>query len=107
MSSFLHQLEKAVRRNDLVASNDRLAALLASYFDILFAVNRTPHPGEKRLLKLASACEKVPPGMVEQVQALRQATCSADLQLLSRSGKSLLDGLDQLLFEEGLLDPSN
>ncbi|MDQ5824513.1 MAG: DUF4037 domain-containing protein [Chloroflexota bacterium] len=107
MSSFQHQLEKAVRRNDLVASNDRLAALLASYFDILFAANRTTHPGEKRLLKLASTCEKVPPGMVEQVQALLQATCSADLQLVMLAGESLLDGLDQLLFEEGLLDPSN
>lgn len=105
MSSFLHQLEKAVRRNDVVASNDRLTALLASYFDVLFAANRTPHPGEKRLLTLASACEKVPQGMVEHVRALLQATCSADYELLVRASTSLLDDLDRLLLAEGLLDP--
>ncbi|HEX8228586.1 MAG TPA: nucleotidyltransferase domain-containing protein [Chloroflexia bacterium] len=105
MSSFLHQLEKAVRRNDVVASNDRLTALLASYFDILFAANRTPHPGEKRLLTLASACENVPQGMVEHVRTLLQTTCSADYELLVRASTSLLDDLDRLLLAEGLLDP--
>lgn len=106
MSSFLHQLEKAVRRNDAVGANHRLAALLACYFDIIFAVNRTTHSGEKRLLKLAAACEKIPAGMVEQVQALLQATCSGDVTFIGNAGKSLFDELDQLLIAEGLLDHS-
>ena len=36
--SYAYQLKKAIHRKDLVSINHRLAALLASYFDILFRV---------------------------------------------------------------------
>jgi hypothetical protein len=39
-SSYRQQIAKALARNDLVSVNHRVAALLASYFDVLFAVNR-------------------------------------------------------------------
>jgi Domain of unknown function (DUF4037) len=47
LSSYEAQIRKAAARGDLVSFNHRIAALVASYFDILFAVNRRLHPGEK------------------------------------------------------------
>lgn len=49
-SSFLHQLERAAERDDPVAVGHRSTAFLASWFDVLLAFHRMPHPGEKRLL---------------------------------------------------------
>lgn len=49
LPAYANQLASAVARHDLVSINHRLAGLLASYTtDILFALNRQPHPGEKR-----------------------------------------------------------
>lgn len=104
ISSWLHQLDKAMHRGDVVLANQKLAKLLDSYFDALFALNRTTHPGEKRLLRLAEGCEKSPPCMAQQVRALLQATCSADRGLVLRCAGELLDSLDQLLVAEGLLE---
>ncbi len=99
LSSYVGQLEKALKRNDTVSVNHRLAALLASYFDILFAVNRLPHPGEKRLLEWASGCALKPEGMREGVEGV----LSAPPRDLIKRVHALLDNLDTLLRAEGLL----
>jgi len=99
-SSYLQQIELAVKRDDPVSANHRLAALLASYFDVLFAVNELPHPGEKRILEHAKAtCTKVPVGMERQV---RQLVGSSDGELVKRIN-ALVDGLEDLLMQEGLM----
>ncbi len=98
--AYLHQIAKAARRGDLVSLNHRLATLLASYFDILFALNRATHPGEKRLVQLAAALPMMPTDMAAQVRALLEAAAWADECLLVRVG-ALLDGLDALLLAEG------
>ncbi|MCB9134193.1 MAG: DUF4037 domain-containing protein [Anaerolineales bacterium] len=98
-SSYLYQISRAVSRGDWVSVNHRIAALLASVFDILSAVNRLPHPGEKRLLAIVEArCAKVPEGFSEQVNALVKGDGN-----LVEGVKDLLNGLDQLLVEEGLV----
>ncbi|HPS77451.1 MAG TPA: hypothetical protein PLS53_04785 [Thermoanaerobaculaceae bacterium] len=103
LSSFLHQLELAVARGDRVSVNHRLAAILASLFDILFAVNRLPHPGEKRLLALAEArCPKCPPELTVRVGALLESGGSGDPQVIPQVDV-ILDDLDVLLRFEGLL----
>lgn len=49
-SCYLAQMKAAIARDDLISLNHRVAVWIASYTDILFAVNRRYHPGEKRLL---------------------------------------------------------
>ena len=101
ISSYRRQLEKAVARGDLVSENHRVAALLASYFDILFALNRLPHPGEKRLLAFAAQhCSLRPAGMTEQIEALLHAAAVADTTLLAHVDR-LVAGLEDLLHAEG------
>lgn len=105
ISSYLHQIEVAIERQDWVAINHRIAALLASYFDILFAVNYVPHPGEKRLVKLVKKlCKKYPKDMETHLQNIWQDaypnTCHAKL---THRVNALINGLDELLIAEGLL----
>jgi len=102
--SYTAQIEKAARRGDLVSLNHRLAALLASFFDILFALNWELHPGEKRLVEQAqSRCARLPVDMPLDVAAVLAASAAGDPRLLDRV-ETLLDHLDQLLEQEGF-DP--
>lgn len=102
ISSYLHQIESAVARQDLVSVHHRTAALLASYFDILFAVNRQPHPGEKRLVNFAkNFCVRLPAAMETQITQVL-TTLAADETLLPALHK-LLEGLENLLRGEKLL----
>jgi len=97
MSSYMHQLELARERHDPVSVNHRLGALLASYFDILFAINEQPHPGEKRLISFAELlCPKRPPQLAENVTRVLVDPTPAHLN-------ALLDGLDAALRKENLL----
>ena len=74
MSSYRAQITSAVKRQDIVSLNHRVAALLAGYFDILFALNRILHPGEKRLLDyVEKRCTVYPLDMRKQVTQLLYA----------------------------------
>lgn len=107
ISAYLHQIEKAIQRGDALSVNHRVAALLASYFDILFAVNQLPHPGEKRQLQFAlENCTLLPEDMQEQVDAVLHACASPETDLLKEIN-DLLDSLDRLLEAQGLLPKSD
>ena len=61
LPSFDTQIKKAVNRGDYVSVNHRVAEFLASYFDIIFALNEMTHPGEKRMQSVCSAeCRILP-----------------------------------------------
>jgi hypothetical protein len=80
VTSFAHQLDRAIRRGDVVSANHRAAAFLAALFDVLFALNRRPHPGEKRLLAWAAReCPLRPPDLGARVQALIEAAARRDV----------------------------
>jgi hypothetical protein len=103
LSSFHHQLDRAVARVDHVSVNHRVAAFLASAFDVLFALNRVPHPGEKRLLRFAEAlCPKRPPELAKDVEALLASVAMPGPDLLRRADV-LAEQIDVLLRREGLL----
>lgn len=70
-ASFYEQIDKAIKRNDLVSINHRISAFLASYFDIIFAVNELFHPGEKRLIQYAkNNCNILPKDFEENINQL-------------------------------------
>lgn len=101
MTSYLHQIERAVGRNDAVSVNHRVAALLASYFDIVFALNRVLHPGEKRLLAFARAeCPLLPQAIETDLPAVLAAAGGAGAEVVAQLDL-LLDRLDDLLVTEG------
>ncbi|MBZ5654122.1 MAG: DUF4037 domain-containing protein [Acidobacteriia bacterium] len=92
-SSYRRQIEIALRRGDGVSVQHRVTALLASFFDVWFALERRPHPGEKRLLT------QVPERWASLVQGVLNAEGTALLQNID----GLIDPLDARLAEEGLL----
>ena len=95
--SYTRQIEKAVRRGDLVSANHRVAALLASYFDVIFAFNRVLHPGEKRLLEQAARlCSRVPENMAERVTAVLRAAGQGDARLIAEVNR-LVDGVEEMV----------
>lgn len=100
MPAYYYQIEKAIKRNDLVSINHRVAALLASYFDIIFAINEMLHPGEKKILKIIKEkAKKVPKNMESNITSILKAAAFCDKKIL-REIDELMINLDSLLKEE-------
>lgn len=102
-AAYQNQIEKAVQRDDLVSIQHHITALLASYFDVLFALNSRPHPGERRLLENAAQLPQQPVEMETDVRALLRA-CQSPIHELLPVIQRLLDRLDTLLVQAGF-DP--
>ncbi len=90
-ASFYEQVEKAIKRKDYVSLNHRIAAFLASYFDVLFATNRILHPGEKRLIQYAKLhCKKLPQDFETDINNLTRYPLENTLAILSKLNENLL-----------------
>lgn len=73
LPSFDMQIKKAENRADFVSVNHRVTEFLASYFDILFALNEMTHPGEKRMQSICSSeCKILPENFDENLHRLFQ-----------------------------------
>lgn len=71
LPSFDTQIQKAETRKDFVSINHRVTEFLASYFDILFALNEMTHPGEKRMQSICSKeCKILPNNFDENLNKL-------------------------------------
>ena len=71
LPSFDMQIKKAENRGDLVSVNHRVTEFLASYFDIIFALNEMTHPGEKRMQSICSKeCKILPNNFNENLSKL-------------------------------------
>lgn len=89
-ASYYEQIEKAVYRNDINSINHRVAAFLASYFDIIFAKNRLLHPGEKRLINYAKEnCKILPENFEENIEKLLSTQASDILPILDEIVQNL------------------
>ncbi|MCB2294986.1 DUF4037 domain-containing protein [Clostridium algoriphilum] len=102
MPSYYYQIEKALNRDDFISVNHRVAALFASYFDIIFAVNEMLHPGEKKILKIIKDNNlKVQTDMEINVNNILKYTASNNVAILLEIDL-LIGKLDILLKNEGL-----
>lgn len=66
LPSYDVQIKKAFARKDTVSVIHRTTAFLESYFDIIFAMNRLTHPGEKRMVAYAKEQAKILPDAFEE-----------------------------------------
>lgn len=102
MPAYYHQIKKAIKRNDFISVNHRTAALFASYFDIIFAVNEMLHPGEKKLLKIIKDKGlKIPKDMELNVNNILKFSASGDFKILEEIDL-LINNLNVFLKKEGL-----
>jgi hypothetical protein len=70
LSSYPQQIKLAIERHDRVCVQHRLSAFLASYFDVLFAINKQLHPGEKRLIPyIEDSCSIRPENLGHRLEA--------------------------------------
>ncbi|MEO5950975.1 MAG: DUF4037 domain-containing protein, partial [Chloroflexia bacterium] len=96
-------IARALSRNDAISVNHRTAAFFASVFDIIFAVNRVQHPGEKRLAHyIATLCPLLPSDFLGNINNVLKLSGEANADILSAID-ILMSGLDLLLLAEDLI----
>lgn len=102
MPAYYYQIEKALKRSDFISVNHRTAALFASYFDIIFAVNEMLHPGEKKLIKIIKDRGlRVPKDMELNVNNILKFSAQGDCKILKEIDL-LINNLNAFLKEDGL-----
>ncbi len=104
MVSYSAQIRTAAKRGDVVSLQHRVTGLLSSSFDLLFALNRQLHPGEKKLLLLCRRdCPLCPADWEERVMAVIRAVPTGEEEPVMQAVEALTGSLRDLLRQEGLL----
>lgn len=89
MPALYNQVEKAIQRNDLHSINHRITAFFEVFYDVLFAINHTLHPGEKRMLEYALKLNKIPAHLEEDVNQVFRYEPSQILKSLRRLSEEI------------------
>ena len=97
LPSYDAQIMKAAKRGDLVAVNHRAAAFLETYFDVIFALNRMTHPGEKRMLQTALSEAKYLPESFEQNIGRLLSSLFTDTQLTEAALNDMITALEAVI----------
>ncbi|MGA7130661.1 MAG: hypothetical protein WBZ19_30405 [Chthoniobacterales bacterium] len=99
-SCYLAQMKAAITLGDLISLNHRVAVWIASYTDILFAVNRRFHPGEKRLLMYLKDLPDKPENALEDVPRLCALAGSLSSPIVEQVS-DMLSRLDRWMEKNG------
>ena len=102
-SCYLAQMKAAIARDDLISLNHRVTVWIASYTDILFAVNRQYHPGEKRLVMYMQQLPDLPAAAVEDIPRLCTLAGSLSSPIIEQVS-GMLSRLDRWLEKNGFLN---
>jgi hypothetical protein len=95
LRTYLGHLRLAQARGDLLMVQHRRYTVQMVYFNLLFALNRRYHPGEKRLLIHSRSCTLLPPGLAARWE--RSAHLAADDPELAQVLGGLVDDLCSLI----------
>lgn len=96
MPAYDAQIKKAYERGDLVSINHRISEFLASYFDIIFAINEISHPGEKREVEIATKkCNILPKNFKENIELLLTSMYKGNI--VNETVQSIISELKEIL----------
>lgn len=97
LPSYDAQILKASKRRDTVAVTHRTAAFFEAYFDVIFALNRMTHPGEKRMVEIAKKEAKILPADFEKNIDALLGQLYTDSETVAENLKRIIDALDDVL----------
>ncbi len=95
--TYMEHLRKAQQRGDLLFVQHRRYTMQMVFFNLLFALNRRYHPGEKRLLIHGKRCPIKPDKMAERWE--RTARMAADDPALTKEIERLVEDICALTEE--------
>ncbi|MBR2176931.1 MAG: DUF4037 domain-containing protein [Clostridia bacterium] len=98
------QILKAAKRKDIISINHRTAAFMESYFDIIFALNRLTHPGEKRLVEICQKKCRLLPDKFEKNISRLFADLYSNTDRVSEDLENIVAALKKLLRQNGILN---
>ncbi|MDE6408002.1 MAG: DUF4037 domain-containing protein [Anaeroplasmataceae bacterium] len=100
LPSYFDQIKKAIARDDKVSINHRTTEFLASYFDIIFALNYMTHPGEKRLISICKKECKILPEKFEENLNMLFDTMFKDTKMFMHILRDIIDKLEIIIVEK-------